>query len=98
MFKVGDVVRHKASGERYVVVELGGDGSYCCDSGYDCTRWLRGVCLEAAPPLADSWVSRSATANSRSAMEAEFVKQDRDDKAWNLGKKDDTSDRGYYRG
>lgn len=61
MFKVGDVVRHKASGERFVVVSLDDTYRVLCDSGSkrDSFRWIGVVSLEPAPPFRDAEYSRS---------------------------------------
>lgn len=99
MFKAGDVVRHKASGERFVVLERGSDGLRC-DDGVTCHRWMDEICLEPAPPLSAGLSSRSAVESWVDPLAGTGDSgrvQVKDDKAWNLSK-DDTSDRGYYRG
>ena len=97
MFKVGDVVRHKASGERFVVVSLDDAYRVLCDSGSkrDSFSWIGVVSLEPAPPFRDAEYSRSASEGSRCVSPVPelgwYITEDgkikrvvKDDKAWNL--------------
>lgn len=98
LFRRGDVVEHRASGQRFVVVESLSDDEYMVDAGVLSVGPVMypGYCLRLASQLESS---RSAT---ESVSLRELVKQDRDNKvssverdskAWNLStKKDGTYD------
>lgn len=88
MFKVGDVVRHKASGERFVIVSSGSRG-WVCDSG---KREMFPEFHECALELIPTGGSEGSRCVSPVTAElgwyisedGKIKRVEKDDKAWNL--------------